>query len=418
MTDSHSFPHPQLTKIDREPTNTSYRKLLVEVYENAMSVLSTRGGGDNGMLGAVTTPEEYQLEAPGATPWEDPPNPGPTPPELGANPTSPQITENNRQYKVDVEAYCTHRDTMSAIRKQIVEAIEDDFICELCSESVGYQRTTVLELLTHISTTYSAITPEELTVNEKDMEREWDTASMTIELLFKRVAACRRLAERGNDPITDITTIRKTLAVIEKTGQFEKPIEDWRAIENPANKTWTAFRRDFKKADKERKRKITAQTGGYAGANLTTAGNQPVESANLTVGAMENNIRLQIRAEQAEEALQAFITNDQPWARGGRGGGRGGTVQQATGTNTAQWTYCWSHGLQRPGNTNAHDSQGCPFKMDGHKVDATIEDMKGGSAWIQRSLNSAGKKDVSAKAHKYTFMNPLLRKPPQAPPQE
>ena len=72
------------------------------------------------------------------------------------------------------------------------------------------------------------------------------------------------------------------LAAIEKTGQFELAVEKWRA-ETVANyHTWAQFQINFKKADTERKRKITAQTGGYAGANIGTTSRPPLHSANHT----------------------------------------------------------------------------------------------------------------------------------------
>ena len=144
-----------LTKIDGEPTNTSYRKLLVEVYANAMSVLSNRGGGEHGHLGAIMSPKAYQ-----------------------------------------------------------------------------------------------------------------------------------EFAKRGSDPITDVTTVRRMLAVIEKTGQFELPIEKWRGHTEANYHTWAQFKIDFKKADTERKRKITAQTGRYAGANIAMTNTPPVHSANHTITAL------------------------------------------------------------------------------------------------------------------------------------
>jgi hypothetical protein len=342
MTESHSFPKPILTKVEGEPTNTSYQKLLVEVYANAMSVLSNRGGGKKGHLGAIMSPEAYQELAPGATPWEAPPNPGPTPPVL-TEPTAAQITENTQLFNVAVKVFETYSATISAIREQIVEAIEDDFICELFDERLGYSLVAPLALLTHIHTIYGSITPEEITINDAGMDTEWDTSSTTIELLFKKVKSIRRFAERGGDPITEVTTVRRMLAVVEKTGQFELSIEKWRAktTDTPDYGTWAQFKIDFKKSDTERKRKITAQTGGYAGANITTTRTPPVHSANHTATTtsrsnVEENLRLQIRAEAAEETLQAFMTgtgscNNHSDAGGGR---RATTSNQSNGSNS------------------------------------------------------------------------------------
>ncbi len=45
--------------------------------------------------------------------------------------------------------------------------------------------------------------------------------------------------------------------------------------------------------------------------------------------------------------------------------------------------------------------------MEGHKMNATVNNMKGGSNWFQRSKKN-GLKDRVALPHKYSFTNPLL----------
>ena len=70
------FDHPDLTRIIGEPTTASLITLHQEVKANAQSVSTSLGGGANGHLGLVCSPETYQELVPGDTPYIRPTNPG------------------------------------------------------------------------------------------------------------------------------------------------------------------------------------------------------------------------------------------------------------------------------------------------------------------------------------------------------
>ena len=74
---SMPFPHPVLTPIVGEPTVLTIRKLRREIFANAASVHSPRGGGSNGHLALVMTPVAYLARATVA--YVDPVHPGAAP---------------------------------------------------------------------------------------------------------------------------------------------------------------------------------------------------------------------------------------------------------------------------------------------------------------------------------------------------
>ena len=78
MTDSKptfTFPHTELTKIEGLPTPITLTKLRSEIYDNAMSVPSTAGGGIYGHLGIVMPAAEYNA-LPNAVAYVSPNHPG------------------------------------------------------------------------------------------------------------------------------------------------------------------------------------------------------------------------------------------------------------------------------------------------------------------------------------------------------
>ena len=72
-----SFPNPDVPKIEGRPTYESIANLKTLLSANAASVQSGRGGGNNGYLGIVLSDAVYTTVS--ATPWVNPPYPGPTP---------------------------------------------------------------------------------------------------------------------------------------------------------------------------------------------------------------------------------------------------------------------------------------------------------------------------------------------------
>ena len=70
------FEYPDLTRIIGEPATASHLKLSKEVRANASAVHTDLGGGEDGHLGLVCTPEVHATLAPGAEPYVRPENPG------------------------------------------------------------------------------------------------------------------------------------------------------------------------------------------------------------------------------------------------------------------------------------------------------------------------------------------------------
>ena len=77
-----TLPNSPLTPLDpnSRPTVEAFRLLRSELYENAASVRSQYGGGQNGLLGMLMPAAEYETVAPGM-PFELPAD-GPDIPDL------------------------------------------------------------------------------------------------------------------------------------------------------------------------------------------------------------------------------------------------------------------------------------------------------------------------------------------------
>ena len=66
---NNQFEYPELTRIIGEPTTATLIVLLKEVQANASSVHTDLGGGEDGHLGLVCTPQVYQELVPNGYPY-------------------------------------------------------------------------------------------------------------------------------------------------------------------------------------------------------------------------------------------------------------------------------------------------------------------------------------------------------------
>jgi hypothetical protein len=101
-----TFPHPELTVITGKPTNTSLQLLQRQLYTNARSVTSTRGGGNNGHLAILMPDAAYNARA--DAPFEIPVHPGAAPVHV-ISATAAQIAETIRLFNQVLAEHTMYR---------------------------------------------------------------------------------------------------------------------------------------------------------------------------------------------------------------------------------------------------------------------------------------------------------------------
>ena len=115
------FEYPDLTRIIGEPTTASLITLHREVKSNAQSVPSILGGGENGHLGLVVTPETYATLVPGNTPYIRPQNPGSL--LILGNETQHQIAQRRDEHATATKVFREVIRVERTLIQQIVAAV-------------------------------------------------------------------------------------------------------------------------------------------------------------------------------------------------------------------------------------------------------------------------------------------------------
>jgi hypothetical protein len=163
------FPHPQLTPIIGQPNYTNLLGLRRELHTNARSVHSHRGGGKHGHLGLVMDPAAYIART--DVRFELPPYPGEEPTPTGT--TAAQIS--GARYKFnDLRAeLATAERVDSALRKQLLTAVDHNYISPLATSDDGFADVTVPQFLAHLFKRYGTITRSQLEANRSSIQMTW-----------------------------------------------------------------------------------------------------------------------------------------------------------------------------------------------------------------------------------------------------
>ena len=265
-TSKFTFPHETLTPIVGKPTNTTLQLLQRQIYTNARSVPSTRGGGLLGHLAMVLSDDDYLARA--GVAFDIPVHPGPPPPPVGAAAAMAIALCLHTEVIDDATLYNNLR---AALTAQILNAVNPSFLSALEDPIFGFSDFAPRTMLEHLRGEYGTLTPEELENNRAALSVPWNFDD-PIEDLWSKIANIQHVATFGNVPIADITVITLTLvAMIEKTGLLATTTEKFRLC--PLNEwTMATFKPEFQLGNKERIRRLTAGDAGFNAAfNATTS---------------------------------------------------------------------------------------------------------------------------------------------------
>jgi hypothetical protein len=195
-------------------------------------------------------------------------------------------------------------------------------------------------MLNHLKATYGQVSADDIEINRNLLSAEWSPDD-PIENVWLRIRECQTFA-LTIEPISDGAAVRLTLAVFENTGVFANAVEKWRE-KSVIEQTLANFKTHFNFQNKERIRKLTAQTAGYHGANQAD-----IIPASPTDAAVA-------------PALAAAAANPPP---------------PAVVVGDVRMYYCHTHGLNKNEN---HTSATCTHPGPNHEITATISHMMGGN---------------------------------------
>jgi hypothetical protein len=386
------FEFPTLTKVHGEPTYESLQEIKDEIKANAASVESLLGGGLNGHLGLVLTPQEYTRV--NAEPYIKPDHPGIL--NIPQNATAPVALRMKTQFEESKRLWREAVDIERAIIKQIVKAVEPKFLKSLRNTTTNVITKSIPEILQYLFRKFGAIDSEQLMTEERTVRDIVYNLQDPLVILYDAIEELERLGVAAENPYTPKQLIAFGLEVLRNSREFEDGIRAWnrRPLQE---KTWESFKEHFEIEHQELKtvRGKTMQSTAFHHANLMSsqvlqevqsiqhqvtealeripqshAGkeNQPqpdTQVANATIST-QDAVQLQVLKllKSLQEEVKSLKTKKEQSNDKGK---------QRTRTNISK--YCWTHGAC------THSSQECKRKRTGHQDSATFENKMGGSTY-------------------------------------
>jgi hypothetical protein len=374
-----SFPN-RLPKIQGLPTYDSLVETRRLLKENAATIPSLRGGGNNGYLGIVVSDAVYATIH--ATPFDLPDNPGPTP-VIPGGASAAVVGELVRQHTENLREWREFTNVRQALKKQLMDAIEPIYLRALKNQHVGFNNVTLLQMLTHLFTNYGRLEPQDLVHNANKLNTPWDP-NTPFELLIEQIDECIDFADAGNQAFPANQIVNTAYTLVFNTGMFFDDCKDWlrKAV---ADRTWDNFKTFFLQAQSEhRQQQRTAAKSGYSANAALTGAKENIQEetaqalANLATATASDRTAFanlvnnnSLLTSQLTDALGKIKALEQKLAN------TGNTLPLKQIDNRHRHnSYCWTHGYRVSKN---HNSQNCERTAANHKKEATHQDNMGGS---------------------------------------
>ena len=335
---------PIFTKlaVDALPTRPTVLQLQREAKEFLKSHKTKCGSKYQqfGHIGLVLSATEYTTETKETT-YEPPTYPGD---EVDVTkiddnePTKYQVLVNLaiQKHHQQKENYFLYETQKTQVKEGLIEASEK-WITALKDETEGYSQVEPYTILKHLFDNFGQMDDDTVRANYAKLTAPWIPSEINMDELFQRQKACQKFAKTSDEPIHDKAIMRETLTIIETATILPDAIKDWKKELKTGTKKLPEFEKHFKDAyivymKLNKFAPATSQEAGYHGAHAAT---------NATTAATTTSTTFQ-----------------------------------------GHWNYCWTHGLtlHRPGSRlPPHTSANCNRKAEGHKNEATLENLMGGN---------------------------------------
>jgi hypothetical protein len=353
-----------------KPTRALLIPLREIIHANSSQIQTTLGGGLYGYLGAMLNVDDY-IDLEGAVQFDPPVHPGNIlAAALGG--TQYAIADAVRANKEQLRQFDEYQAVMQALRKQIIDTVEEKFIMSLRNKYTRYNSVHPKDLLKYLFDTYGKITPEDIIENEKKFTEDWD-GDEAFEIVIERINNCVEFAKEAESPYTDKQIMIRALTLVSKTGLYADDLKDWKK-RSENRQTWRHFQKFMLKAQTEfRQQQTTNKQIGYG----LQAAKMEVTAELIAVAAAASNNNM-VSMQEFMAMFNAKIDNLENTVNA-----KLALICQPAGEKQPKkpriinnGTYCWTHGYR----VNAtHSSKTCTRRATGHQEEATRDNNMGGS---------------------------------------
>ena len=297
----------EITKIDGQPGDDDLNKLTRELTNALGSVATELGGGEHGHVGLIVEESEYVTFSKGSAKYDVPKNPK-------AYPDNPEADDAKREkqvaeHKALIAQYETHLGCESWARRKIVAAVDNEWLAELESETMGFNHRSPHELLEHLRKVGGTLDHMDVTELFSNLQKAWDCIE-TPAAFFARGDKYERQLEKAGQAKNPELRLAFALATFEASGEFDAALRDWEK-KKKSDKTFAKFRvfmqQEFGQHHKHNK--STAKSTGHGIANSVTDKQADeldhIEAQAFVLAEFANSINEQ-NTKQFKEMMELF----------------------------------------------------------------------------------------------------------------
>jgi hypothetical protein len=162
----------EITKIDGQPMDEDLNLLVKELTNAAGSVATKNGGGEHGHVGMVINDAEYITFSNGGARFVVPTNPGPYPTTVDLDKVKRE--RQLMEHKAEGIEYETYLGVEIYIRRMIVKSIDQEWLAEVESETMGFNYLSPKTLLTHLRNIGGSLDHMDMTELISNIQKPWD----------------------------------------------------------------------------------------------------------------------------------------------------------------------------------------------------------------------------------------------------
>jgi hypothetical protein len=231
------FPAKTIPHIQGEPDYASINDMVQILYSNAASLATTLGGGQHGHIGCIMTPILYATLS--NTPYDNLDDPGQIP-MLPANASAAAQEASRIQHKEVRRIFDNNQSMDDALKAQIIDTIDDTFLCKLRNKYTGYLGISTCNLIDHLLDWYGKITPADIAACKRYMNDPINS-TQPIDMYFCKIDDCVQYAANGQVAFTSDQILQTAYYAVSTSGYYNDACKEWRK-KTPADKTWQTFK--------------------------------------------------------------------------------------------------------------------------------------------------------------------------------
>ena len=302
------FEHKDLNKIYGQPNIVSICKLFKQGKRNAQCVPTTLGGGQTGYLFLYIKPATFRT-IPGTTAVIRPTDPGvftPTSPNgVRAPPlTAAEIATQKLAHDELKRHYNEAQAVETALRKQITDAIEEEFLQPLRNPTTDMIQCTIPDIFEFLRTTYGKLSAVQLKEKENEIDQLIYDPSCNVDTIFNKIQDFQDICVMIGNGKTDTQLVTYAYLIFQKTGIFMEGLKSWNARPTP-DKTFVNL-----KMHMQREYLDLQEVGGLTVNNSTLSQVNLVQELKIHQEQMSTNLKEELKANLMQ-TLQAFsMTKD------------------------------------------------------------------------------------------------------------